>query len=186
MPKYYTFRLSKASMVMSDIPVSQDLLNKRLRSAFRNRGVPHRKVLRIHARPARKGEHVVTITSDGVESTNTADVGDFIVENQTTARERYVVTAAKFQNKYTHVGGLGHGWAVYEPNQESLILAIEVDETVLQQLGQDESFQIEAPWGSAQRVNRGDFLVAPTDLGEIYRIGAKEFGETYETLVEPG
>lgn len=170
---------------MSDTPVSQNLLIKRLGSAFRNRGVPHRKVLRIHARPARKGEHVVTITSDGVESTDTADAGDFIVENQTAVRERYVVKAAKFQDKYRHVEKLGHGWAVYDPSQEFLILAIEVDETVLQQLGQDDSFLIEAPWRSVQPVNRGDFLIAQPDLGEIYRIGAKEFGETYETVVEP-
>jgi hypothetical protein len=164
---------------MNGEAVSQYRLIKHLGPLFHQRGVPHCKVQNVHARRAIAGEHVVTITSNGVEGTNVAEEGEFIIENQTEARERYIVTAEIFNGKYRQLEELENGWGVYVPDQESLVLALKVDDALLQLLGQNRHFQIDASWGYPQEVSHGDFLVAPSDLSEVYCIAAKEFGETY-------
>ena len=68
---------------------------------------------------------------------------------------------------------------MFAPDQESLVLALKVDDALIQLLGQRSRFQIDASWGYTQEVSQGDFLVAPSDLREVYCIAAKEFVETY-------
>jgi hypothetical protein len=164
---------------MNGEAVSQYRLIKKLGPLFHKHGVPHCKVQNVRARRAIAGEQVVTITSNGVEGTNVAEDGEFIIENQTEARERYIVTAETFHGKYRLLEELEDGWGMFAPDQESLVLALKVDDALIQLLGQRSRFQIDASWGYTQEVSQGDFLVAPSDLREVYCIAAKEFVETY-------
>ncbi len=159
--------------------ISRGELEARLREPLKTAGRRYVKTLRVAARPAREGERVVSTTSDGIETENVAGDSDFVVENQTHAHERYLVAAEKFAKRYDRVESLGGDWATYAPNRFAQIVALRVDDAVLGLLDRDGDFFIEAPWGEAQRVRKGDVLVAPTDFREIYRIGRREFAETY-------
>ncbi len=159
--------------------ISRDELDATLGERLEAAGRRYVKTLRVRARPAREGERVVSTTADGVETENVAGEGDFVVENQTEARECYIVSGDKFERRYDLVESLGGDWASYAPNESAEVVALRVDDAVLRLLGRDDTFYIEAPWGEPQRVNKGDVLVAPPDLSEIYRIGRREFAATY-------
>ncbi len=136
----------------------------------------------VRAKKAETGLHVVTQTSDGFETQNTAEKGDWLVENQTSAKERYLVKAETFEKKYTLMHSLGNGWGCYRPKGE--IFALEVSSLDLEKIGGKESLEFQAPWKESVIVKPGDFLVIPVDKNEIYRIARKEFNETYELIKE--
>ena len=106
---------------------------------------------------------VVTITADGKETTNTAEVGDYVVINPT--GERYVVKPAKFHSRYEVIEEnlatcTGSCWGIkWEGDQ----------------------FEFEATWGEAMVCKDGDMLVSPNpELTEVYRIARAEFEATYK------
>ncbi len=136
----------------------------------------------VRAKKAEPGLHVITLTSDGFETQNTADKGDWLVENQTSAKERYLIKSETFEKKYTLMHSLGNGWGCYRPKGE--IYAIEVTLADLERFGAKGELEFEAPWKETIVVKAGDFLVAPLEKNEIYRIALKEFGETYEEIKE--
>lgn len=139
----------------------------------------YRKTLRIRARPAAAGEAVTTTTADGHETRNVASAGEYLVENAGNSRERYLVAPEVFTKKYRKTRDEADGrWAEYEPGGLPMH-ALAVDDDVLRALGKGSTFYIEAPWGTPQRVARGDYLLATPELDEIYRIGAAEFSESY-------
>ena len=141
-----------------------------------------RKSLQIHARPAIAGETIVSVTSDGVETSNVADAGDRVVRNLTSAGELYIISARSFPHLYEHVDDLADGWALYNPKGE--VLALEVTERLAADLGVGAEFQIEAPWGSDERVRIGDYLAAPLPaLTKVYRIARVEFAQTYSPVL---
>lgn len=145
---------------------------------LKEKGLLYTKFQEIRARKAVEGEKVITRTTDGKETENIAESGDFLVENQTSARERYLISSNKFRDRYEKQFDAEDGWAVYKPLGK--VRAIELTREILNKLGLQEEFEIEAPWGSAEVVKENDFLVTPPDFTEVYRIARVEFLETYQ------
>jgi hypothetical protein len=142
--------------------------------------VSYKKFQVIKARQAYAGEEVVSVVESGRETVNVASLGDYVVENQTEAKERYIVSGAKFEQRYVKEQGLDGGWGLYKPLGR--VKGIKVDRTVLNLFHQQGAFFISAPWDEAQYVEEGDMLVTTLPLQqriEIYRIAHKEFLETY-------
>lgn len=148
---------------------------------IKDAGVRYKKISPVFARAAVTGEHIVTWTSSGKETENTAKEGDFLVKNITIAKEQYIVSAEKFDKRYRFHRKIDKHWSEYSPKGE--ILALVVNIGTMHLLGKDGSFLIEASWGGKQPVKIGDYLVAPLpELDQIYRIDQKEFFATYENL----
>ena len=161
-------------------PVPQEFMQKWLMPILRQRCERYRKFQRILARPAEVGEVVVSVTSSGVETENRACQGDFVVRNLTAAMEDYIVSSSKFFERYTFVAEEENGWRLYQPRGE--VFALEIQMVVLVLLSRTSPFEIMAPWGEPQRAELGDFLVAPPDYSEIYRIARQEFFQTYKLV----
>ena len=163
-------------------PVPQAFVRKPLLSLLQERGKRYRKFQQIPARPAAAGEVVVSITSSGVETRNTACQGDFVVRNLTEAMEAYIVSGNKFSARYTLVAEEEDGWKRYQLRGE--VFALEIKVEIIGLLGRTSPFEIEAPWGEPQRVEPNDFLVTPPDCSEIYRIARQDFLQTYKLVVD--
>jgi hypothetical protein len=123
------------------------------------------------ARPAVPGERIDTITSDGKETTNVARDGDWVVENQTEAREQYILTETKFLPRYDPVGNISvMGWQAFQAKGSVIAMPHLGPELVLV-----------ADWGEIMPVKPMDMLCTPyPGRNEVYRIAAKEFHETYK------
>lgn len=124
----------------------------------------------VYAELAHKGQYVETWTADGLETTNYANEGDFIVQNvQTEAQEKYIVTPEMFSKRYKFFYFHDKG-AICIPKGK--VKAIIYD-------GKDCEFV--AKWGRNMVLKTGDFIVTPLpSCDEVYRIAAKEFFESYE------
>lgn len=145
-------------------------------------GQKFRKRSLVKAKKAEIGESVITKTSDGTEAKSTAEEGDWLVENQTSSEERYLVKSQIFDKKYELRHALGGGWGCFRPKGEIL-----AKKMTLQDLAPFQSngvIEFEAPRHNSVVVKPGDFLVIPTDRTEIYRITQKEFEQTYEAVRE--
>ena len=157
--------------------LSQQDLAIQLIPLMRQKGKCYAKFKSILATKAIGGEVIETVTSDGVETRNQANAGDYIVQNSTEARERYIVSSKKFESRYQFETSLGDGIARYKPTGK--VIAVEVDDRLLKHLAQGETFHIMAPWKDKMVVKKNDFLVTSLDFREVYRIARKEFFETY-------
>ncbi len=141
-------------------------------------GAIYRKKTNILAKEAKGGEVVETVTGDGLETTNEAAAGDFIVQNQTEAREQYVVRKEDFLKKYKPVNKpAGKGFSEYRSTGR--IIALELTEEKLRALGLPRKFYFKTDWGEDMVAKEGDFMGGPTDFSEVYRLARKEFFETY-------
>ncbi|SFB10496.1 hypothetical protein [Algoriphagus aquimarinus] len=140
-------------------------------------GKRYKKKSMVRAKKAQAGLLVVTKTSDGDETQNTAEAGDWLVENQTSTNELYLVKAETFKKKYTLVQSLEQGWGCYQPKGETT--GIIVAKEHLEAFGATNVMEFQAPWKATMIVKTGDMLVVPPEKDEIYRIAKKEFGETY-------
>ncbi len=138
----------------------------------------YKKFKEVQAKKAKGGEIIYTITSDGIETKNTAKAGDYIVKNTTDAKETYILTPLKFDKRYEYLGSKDDNWNIYKAKGK--IKAIKVDDSLLKQLKVGEVFYFSAPWGEKMIVKKDDFLVSPLDYSEVYRIAKKEFFETYK------
>ncbi|MBA4299106.1 hypothetical protein SAMN03080617_01988 [Algoriphagus alkaliphilus] len=136
----------------------------------------------IRAKKAEPGMVVVTRTSDGIETRNTAEKGDWLVENQTSAKESYLIKADTFEKKYTMMDSLGNGWGCYRPKGE--IYAMKVCTEDLNEFSTEGLMEFQAPWKESIVVKPGDYLVISLEKSEIYRVAKKEFLETYEEIKE--
>ena len=145
-----------------------------------NEGKKFKKKSLIRAKKAEAGLEVITITSDGVETKNTAEFGDWLVENQTSAKEKYLIKAETFAAKYRLMDSLGNGWGCYRPIGE--IYAYKVTAEDIKKLCASDVAEFQAPWRESIVVKAGDFLVVPLSKTEIYRIARKEFIETYDEI----
>jgi hypothetical protein len=137
----------------------------------------------IWARVAAEGELIMTITSDGLETSNIATEGDMIVKNQTDAKEMYVMKVASFEQRYASSDEAlsdSEGFQEYIPIGKIWVLLI--DYTLLDMLNLSEEFYFEAPWGSSMVCKKDDYLVTPPDFSQVYRIARKEFFETYKFI----
>lgn len=134
----------------------------------------------IRAKKAEVGLVVVTRTSDGIETKNTAEKGDWLVENQTSAHESYLIKPDIFEKKYDLKHSLGNGWGCYCPKGE--IVAMRISELDFENFGEKNVMEFQAPWKESIVVKPGDFLVISLEKSEIYRVAQKEFVETYEEI----
>ncbi|HKA07819.1 MAG TPA: hypothetical protein VKD71_11220 [Gemmataceae bacterium] len=163
-------------------PIPQERLQELLLPILREQQRRYRKFRQVLARPATHGEQVVSVTSRGVETVNVATTGDVVVRNPTRANELYVVSHAKFVQRYTLVAEREDGWSLYDPVGE--VFALEIEPEVISLLGCASSFEIMAPWNAPQKAQRGDFFVTPPCFSEVYGIGREEFFETYHLILE--
>lgn len=138
----------------------------------------YEKFKEINAKKAKGGELIYTITSDGIETKNIANSGDYIVKNTTEAKEMYILKPSKFEKRYKYLKDGKNKWKIYRSIGK--IKAVKVSNSLLKNLKVDEIFYFTAPWDEQMIVKKGDFLVSPLDYSEVYRIAKKEFLETYK------
>lgn len=117
----------------------------------------------VSARPAIAGEVIVTNTSDGKETQNTATKDSFVVKNPT--GEEYILPKDMFLSRYEHISGSN-----YKALGKYKAIVWHGDE-----------FKFIASWGEEMVVKNGDMLACPIPCHkkEIYRIASHEFGKTY-------
>jgi len=147
---------------------------------FEKGGKKYRKMSLIKAKKAVPGSIILTRTSDGIETKNTAEAGDMLVQNQTSSEEEYLVRAETFELKYQMVDSLGNGWACYKPT--GIMIGYELSEADLMFFQETDRLEFETPWKDSMSVRKGDFLVVPVAQNEIYRVARKEFLETYQAV----
>lgn len=157
----------------------QSLLNYYL-PLVSERAKQYKKMSLIKARKADPGMEISTITSDGIETKKLAQEGEFLVENQTSTSELYLLGEEVMEKKYQITQSLDHGWATYE--QKGFVFAIALSDNDLKTLGFEEMLEYIAPWGLKNYAKSGDYMVIPEDYSEIYRIAKKEFEETYKEI----
>ena len=122
-----------------------------------------RKCARVRAHQVTHAEEVKSVMEDGFDETrNTAQPGDYIVQNPT--GEEYVTSKDEFEQRYQQTEQPG----VYEPISPP-VRVVELDDNV----------RFQAPWGEEMRIKAGGVLVIQ-DSGEIYGIQREEFQKTYE------
>lgn len=162
------------------IAISQTDLLQRVLPLMAQSGQRYGKHKQVWAKPAPPNAQVTTYTTDGAETMNTAQVGDFLVKNSTTAQEQYLVSAASFSVRYMWQATGEAGWDVYAAIGQ--IQALELTNATLSALQLPAQFHFEARWGAAMKAVQGDFLATPLDGSEVYRIARQEFFETYRLL----
>jgi hypothetical protein len=135
-------------------------------------GKIYRKSSLVYVVVANNKEFIETWTNDGLETTNYANPGDFIVQNlQTENLEKYVVPPEMFKSRYDFFYWCGSGVVCIPLGK---VKAIQYD---------GEDIQFVAKWGRLMVLKAGDMIVTPLPhCKEVYRIAAKEFYESY-TLV---
>ena len=143
------------------------------------RGTVYEKFKPTFARRAKKQEKIATVVSGGKETENIAEAGDYIIKNDTEAKESYVLKPEKFKLRYRYLKRSKDGYSVYRPLGK--IIALEIDEQLYQNLGLDpeRKFHLMAAWGEKMSGKIHDFLACPQDYSEVYLIARKEFFETY-------
>jgi hypothetical protein len=107
------------------------------------------------------GLKVVTVTADGKETENVAEVGDIIMTGP--SGEQYVVKAAKFDKLYTD-GPNGTKIPEQSPRQVAAYTGT-------------EEITFTAPWGQDMILKPGDYLVKDGD--GYYRVAKQEYEQTY-------
>lgn len=158
--------------------IKQEQIQRIFLPLLRKRGQLYNKHKQVFAKVASGGEQIESITSSGKETVNTASEGDYIVQNQTSAKEWYVVPAEKFNNRYEYIRKLENGLSLYKPKGQ--VFALKLNSKILKELELESIFHFEAPWGESQVACKEDFMATPPDFSEVYRIGKKEFKETYQ------
>lgn len=131
----------------------------------------YEKTATVHARPAQLGETIQTTLANGtIETTNTAEMGDFIVTNP--AGEQYIIRKGKFSKNYEPTDREGEYKAL------DLIRAIKNPTR--------KPLKIIAPWGKEMYGDKHCYITSgydpahPEEIGDNrYIIGAREFADTY-------
>jgi len=142
---------------------------------IKSEGKRYAKFKNVLARPAKKGEKIETVTSDGKETENVANEGDIVVQNLTGAKEQYIIKSETFQKRYESLGEKEGEWELYKPTGEAFAIIFNPEE-----LGVEEPFYFEASWGETMPAKKGDFIATTLDFNEVYRIARQEFMETYK------
>lgn len=172
----FDFRLSEDKDTILDQKEAFALFHP----VIEQKGKRYKKYKNIIAKKLIEETKVTSITSDGIETTNVGKPGDYLVENQTQSKEKYVVSREKFPSLYKLGRDLNEGWSEYTPKGE--VDAIELTATLMNELGLPIHFHIIADWGEDQYVRAGDYIVAPVGKNEVYRIGVREYEETYDLM----
>lgn len=143
-------------------------------------GAYYRKKALIRAKKAELGTVIVTKTSEGSSLETRAKEGDFLIENQTSSHERYLMDTETFEKKYQIEQCLERGWASYR--SKNLVMSYQVKESDFDFLGIPQKLDYESPLGKKGTLIPGDYLIIPAGEKEIYGIGTKEFEETYRQV----
>lgn len=162
--------------------IKQELLVEEYIQTIVKNGDLYKKFKGVTVVVANGGEHIITYTSSGYETKNTAKKGDRIVTNQTEGREKYIVKAATFDRDYEDPDQSG----VYY--KKALIHALQFTEVNFPGLFKKTKKEhrsnsplfIETSWKESQAIRKNDYLVCDQNQTEIYRIDRKEFEETYQ------
>jgi uncharacterized protein (UPF0297 family) len=164
--------------------VKQDMLITRFADVIEKDGALYQKIKGVYATVANGGERIISVTSDGKETAAVASKGDFIVTNDTSSQEKYIVPAEKFNDRYVHSKD-----NYYIPNDKARVFALQVTQDVIYQyhlqelerliINPGQPVFIEAPWSESQTLRLNDYLVCPNKKNEVYRIAQLEFNETY-------
>lgn len=145
---------------------------------LKSEGIVYKKFKKVYARAAVEGEEIQTVTSDGLETTNTAEADDFVIKSQTEAGEMYIISAKSFNDRYDFLEKADDGFSVYKAKGK--VIAVEMTSDLLKQLNIGEEYYFIAAWGEEMVVKKDDYLASPLDYSEVYRIARKEFFETYQ------
>lgn len=162
------------------------LLQKEIQAIFlpllKKEGQIFQKSKNIYARPAKMGEVIQTITSDGLETENTVtEEGSFIVQNQTKAKEKYIVLGPIFRSKYELLAPAENTFSKYKSIGQ--IKGIKLTRKLWAKLAfPAKQTHFEAPWGQKMVLKLYDYIVSPLDYSEVYRIARKEFWDTYQKV----
>jgi hypothetical protein len=140
-----------------------------------------RKTKLVDARPAKPGEVIVTvIAGEGKETqSKPAEKGDWVVRNrcEPTGNEQYLVSAAKFEERYRGTGKTAgkDGWQEHRPEGKVMRFFVLTPE--------HGEFVFTAPWGERMVAKPGDAIMQdPQDPEDTYRVAAASFACTYEIL----
>ena len=135
-------------------------------------GHVYKKKTKVFARPSIVGEVIQTITSDGLETTNTGSANKMLIENQTIAKEQYLIDNNKFYSRYELIGPVEgrEGWSEFKAIGKCMAIVWD-----------QEDGEFIASWVERMVIKKGDMLCMPVgDNPDIYRIAKQEFFETYE------
>ena len=150
-----------------------ELLN--IASYIEKEGAIFKKFAKVLAVPAKKGQKVITMTSDGKETENVAKDGDYLITNiETEAKEQYLINDKTFKTRYIPTSDIN----VYEPTGECI--AVKISKAFLEKFNLKQTFKFLAPWGENMVAKKGDFLCINPETKEVYRIAKKEFYQTYK------
>lgn len=170
-PKFfrkYSNMIAEAEMDIRDVAATLEFLpTTKLPKQYKfvDNGQPHKMPPMTYTQ-VQQTMQVDTITSDGKETTNTAEPGDIMLSGP--SQENYVIKAAKFAKLYQgEVGG------TVVPEQSPRQVAVYTG---------DQAISFQAPWGESMVMKPGDYLVKDGDAG-YYRIAKKEYEQTYN---QPG
>ena len=151
---------------------------------LRQEGKVFFKKQKIWARKANEGEIIITVTNDGLETSNIANLGDMVVKNQTIAQEIYVMSKDSFEQRYIQSEDNKLDQSDYKEFLPiGKINALIIDNQLLEKLKLPEEFYFEAPWSSNMVCKKNDYLACPPDFSQVYRIAKKEFFETYSSSI---
>lgn len=156
--------------------LSQEDAKKIFLPIIEEKGKEYKKKINIKARPAKKGEVIVTYTSDGKETSNKAKKGDYVVTNLTSSKEQYILDKETFEKRYEKIKDLEDGEALYKALGKCRAIKFIPKDLDLK----DEIYFI-ASWGEEMVLKKGDMVVTSNGK-EVYRIAKKEFGESYEEI----
>ena len=175
--KHFTSAFDFGKVDKQDMILDQEKAKQLFYPLIKAHGKIYKKHLKIQAKQADKEKEIITITSDGIETKNVANAGDYIVINDTTTHERYVIKEEVFEKKYEFLKDAEDDWKIYSPKGKIEALELIDDYEAIQAL--PYRFHIIAAWGRSQYVNKGDFIAKPIDEDEVYRIGKDEFKQSY-------
>ena len=155
-----TVNISDIADKLEFVPVSKKkLIYKYIKDADVN------KMPELSYTTAKEEQKVVTNTSDGKETENTAKKGDVIVSGAT--GELYVLKPDNFKKNYD--GNVGED---VSPEQSDRLVANY----------RGESIKFKASWGEDMILKDGDYLVKEKGGKGYYRIAKKEFEKTYNKI----
>jgi hypothetical protein len=158
---------------------SREEIRQKMIPVLEKQGAVYAKKKNVLARKASAGERIETVTGDGPETVNVAGADDYIVQNQTDAKEMYILSAGVFLSRYQPLGApSADGFVEYRPTGR--ILAIELTLANLSALDLPPEFRFTADWGEDMVAKAGDFIGCLDDFSSVYRLARKEFFETYD------
>lgn len=162
----------------------QELLDKYAQNIKTN-GYLYEKKSEVTVKIADGGERIITITSEGKETENTASKGDYIISNKTNKKEEYIIRKEKFEHLY-ELKDESKGLYVKKRKVYALEFNKETFPKIYDQYRENLSKNIvtfiEAPWNESQKLEKLNYFVFDEEGKEIYIVAHEEFLITYQKI----